>query len=530
MATGEKGNQMTTQNPNTPKRWVPPNRPLTIADVRERRAFNKAADKASKAMESPASEAQTQLNSIDNKNRAESHIGPQAIGKKDLTAITYSNKLADSRLNKWHFRLSCAAVIALLILWLQPILSAIYLRWDSTESALSIAFGLIFLAVFVGVPLGAGPFFVLRAYFRHPKQLELAYRRSEWDNFCKKHARGHCRTCLRWYWIIRQAWAWASVALLYYLAVGTLPLGSDHFEIKYIPLALSTVCGLFLWISVSSPDMFHFSPDRPLELHWGIINAPKRGERRVPQLILILSWIILLSISLWSHDIGLLRITITSMTLYFIAVFWGIKSHTLSQDLMVSVKRLGQRAARYRDEAMQGDARARFRYGLLYEEGNGVQIDLPEAISWYRKAAEQGLADAQVKLGEMYYHGSTVPCDYAQAMVWFRKAAEQGNAVALTSLGLMYAFGPNEMKAASWYNDTIFNGDMVAQQAYAGMLYAATKESKNYLEGYFWLCLATEMGSSDVMDRDEIAAKLSPAERSGVQEKVTRWLAEHRRN
>ena len=437
--------------------------------------------------------------------------------------MAHSSKLADSRLSKWHFRLSCAAAAGLFILWLQPILPRLISRWDS------FAWEFIFL-VLAGVPLGVGSFFILRAYFRRPKQLESAYRRSEWDNICKKHARRDCRTCLRSQWILNQCNTWMFIAILYYFGLGIVLLMSDLIRLRYIPLGFSTVCGLFLWVSIISPDIFHFSQDRPLEWQCGLIKSPVRGERRLPQFVLVLSWIILLFMCLWLHDIELFRIIITSMTLYFIAVFWGIKSNALHRFMMDAVKGLGQRAARYRDEAMQGGARAQFRFGLLYEEGNGVQIDLPEANSWYRKAAEQGLADAQVKIGNMYYHGSTVPCDYEQAKTWFRKAAEQGNAVAMNSLGVMYAFGPNELKAAAAYNDTVFTGDMVAQQAYAGMLYAAKKEPKNYLEGYFWLCLAAEMGNSDVMDHDEVAAKLSPAERSGVQERVARWLAEHRRN
>ena len=446
--------------------------------------------------------------------------------------MTYSYKLTESRLTKWHFWFSYAAVAALLMLWLQPLLLDRYTRWDSSESVLSLAGKLISPAIFVGAFfIGPGLFFILRAYYRRPKQLDSGYRRSEWKNTtCKKHARGDCRTCMRGQWMLNRCNTWLFAAILYYFGLGIMLLTSDLFKLRYIPLGFSTVCGLFLWVSIISPDIFHFSQDRPLEWQCGLIKSPVRGERRLPQFVLVLSWIILLFMCLWLHDIELCRITITSITLYFIAVFWGTRSGALHRFMMDAVKGLGQRAARYRDEAMQGGARAQFRFGLLYEEGNGVQIDLPEANSWYRKAAEQGLADAQVKIGNMYYHGSTVPCDYEQAKTWFRKAAEQGNAVAMNSLGVMYAFGPNELKAAAAYNDTVFTGDMVAQQAYAGMLYAAKKEPKNYLEGYFWLCLATAMDSSVVEDRDEVAAKLTPAELCEVQERIAVWFAQHRRN
>ena len=36
----------------------------------------------------------------------------------------------------------------------------------------------------------------------------------------------------------------------------------------------------------------------------------------------------------------------------------------------------------------QGDARARYNIGVLYERGWGVQQDYAEAMSWYRTAAD----------------------------------------------------------------------------------------------------------------------------------------------
>jgi TPR repeat protein len=52
--------------------------------------------------------------------------------------------------------------------------------------------------------------------------------------------------------------------------------------------------------------------------------------------------------------------------------------------------------------AEQGDPRAQFNLGVIYELGQCVPQDNSEAVKWYRKAAEQGLANAQYKLGLMY--------------------------------------------------------------------------------------------------------------------------------
>ena len=59
----------------------------------------------------------------------------------------------------------------------------------------------------------------------------------------------------------------------------------------------------------------------------------------------------------------------------------------------------------FRPLAEQGDARAQFALGYMYDEGNGVPQAFPEAATWFRKAAEQGNASAQYNLGLMYDEG-----------------------------------------------------------------------------------------------------------------------------
>ena len=76
--------------------------------------------------------------------------------------------------------------------------------------------------------------------------------------------------------------------------------------------------------------------------------------------------------------------------------------------------------------AKQGNARAQYNLGLMYDNGHGVPQDYAEAVRWYRKAAEQGDARAQLNLGVMYSKGQGVPQDYVQAHMWFHPAAPQG--------------------------------------------------------------------------------------------------------
>ena len=73
----------------------------------------------------------------------------------------------------------------------------------------------------------------------------------------------------------------------------------------------------------------------------------------------------------------------------------------------------------WRPLAEQGNAKAQFNMGLLYENGEGVPQNHAEAAGWYRKAAEQDLAEAQVNLGLLYEKGEGVPQNHAEAARWY---------------------------------------------------------------------------------------------------------------
>lgn len=77
--------------------------------------------------------------------------------------------------------------------------------------------------------------------------------------------------------------------------------------------------------------------------------------------------------------------------------------------------------------AEQGDARAQFYFGLLYENGDGVPLDYAKARQWYEKAAVQGDAKAQLYLGLQSSFGQGVPMDLVDAYMWYSLAAGNGN-------------------------------------------------------------------------------------------------------
>ena len=110
---------------------------------------------------------------------------------------------------------------------------------------------------------------------------------------------------------------------------------------------------------------------------------------------------------------------------------WGPLSRR-QQRQMDEVVRLWEGAAE------QGLAHAQFNLGIMYDQGQGVDVNYKKAIEWYEKAAKQGHAGAQYNLGAMYDEGKGVDGNYKKAIEWYEKAAKQGHIRLSINLGVMY--------------------------------------------------------------------------------------------
>ena len=80
--------------------------------------------------------------------------------------------------------------------------------------------------------------------------------------------------------------------------------------------------------------------------------------------------------------------------------------------------------------AEQGDAKAQYNLGVMYQQGQGVSQDYKTAVKWYALAAEQGDAEAQFNLGVMYFEGQGVLQDYVTAHMWANMASMNGSEMA----------------------------------------------------------------------------------------------------
>lgn len=133
--------------------------------------------------------------------------------------------------------------------------------------------------------------------------------------------------------------------------------------------------------------------------------------------------------------------------------------------------------------AEDGDARAQYALGAMYQNGLAVEKDYATALEYYRASADQGYPSGQFGLGSLYEKGRGVAQDYAEAAKWYRLSAEQtdiesrwpgnrgpkdGAAFAQNALGKLYETGrgvPQDREEAErWYTLSADYGYTVAKE------------------------------------------------------------------
>jgi TPR repeat protein len=142
--------------------------------------------------------------------------------------------------------------------------------------------------------------------------------------------------------------------------------------------------------------------------------------------------------------------------------------------------------------AARGNVKAQHLLGQVYTLlGRDMPGNPAEALKWFRKAAEQGDVDSQINVGITYFAGYNVPQNYAEAAKWFRRAADQGDSGAQAQLGNLYFYG-------------------------FGV-------PRDYVQAHMWFNLATTSWAGFAMDRDKVAAKMTPAQIAEAQKLASDW-------
>jgi hypothetical protein len=110
-----------------------------------------------------------------------------------------------------------------------------------------------------------------------------------------------------------------------------------------------------------------------------------------------------------------------------------------------------------------------FTLGFMSDTGQGVTLDVAQAMRWYQLAAAQGNANAYVCIGSMFENGRGVVQDMVEAVQLYSFAAALGDAIAQYNLGYMFAkgrgVGQNMTEAVRCYKLSAANGHEDAKRA-----------------------------------------------------------------
>lgn len=194
-----------------------------------------------------------------------------------------------------------------------------------------------------------------------------------------------------------------------------------------------------------------------------------------------------------------------------------------------------------RSKAEQGDASAQYELAMAYDNGRGVEKNLPQAAHWCLKAAEQGHAAAQNCIGSMYQYGDGVTLDEAAAASWYEKAAAQDHGEAYTNLGYMYDLGKgvpqDRARAIQLYLKGADKGSLNAMLNLGISYWKGTGVAADRVEAFKWLDVArfhTQRSRNMQLKwrvrgaLDELRKEMSKAEIQAGQQLATDWTESHR--
>ena len=112
--------------------------------------------------------------------------------------------------------------------------------------------------------------------------------------------------------------------------------------------------------------------------------------------------------------------------------------------------------------AENGDGQAMNNLGVLFDLGQGVDLDEGRALYWFARSASAGHPSGMSNYGRMLEQGRGIDANPQEAARWFDLAARQGQPEAQYNLGLMYESGhgvqQDHKAAAAWYSRTRSSG------------------------------------------------------------------------
>lgn len=183
-----------------------------------------------------------------------------------------------------------------------------------------------------------------------------------------------------------------------------------------------------------------------------------------------------------------------------------------------------------REAALNGDPAALYELAVRTMEGRGVPRDPRAAVGLFEKAGEKNLAMAQYRAGNAYEKGLGVGRDIESARRWYQRAAENGNTRAMHNLAVLMAEGaagkPDYAAAMNWFQKAAELGVRDSQFNLAVLFARGLGTSQDLARSYTWFAIAAGQGDDEAgRKRDEVSARLPPADLARAKSAVERWRA-----
>ncbi|MDR2351709.1 MAG: sel1 repeat family protein, partial [Deltaproteobacteria bacterium] len=111
--------------------------------------------------------------------------------------------------------------------------------------------------------------------------------------------------------------------------------------------------------------------------------------------------------------------------------------------------------------AENGDVRAQYHLGIIFQEGKGVPCNPKISLNWFQEAGKKGLSLAQFSAGKILLNGEGVPKNSTLGISWISKAATQGLIAASLKMDELTAQGAanivdlpkNPANSSKWFAD-----------------------------------------------------------------------------
>jgi len=218
-----------------------------------------------------------------------------------------------------------------------------------------------------------------------------------------------------------------------------------------------------------------------------------------------------------------------------------IQEEEADEDENVDAATREELLAKYRESANRGEVWGQYNLGVTYNNGDRGAKDFVQAAFWFRKAADQGHTDSQLFLANLLADGKGVEPDYPEAARLYQLVSDAGDVyspMAEYYLGEMYASGKgvsrDYVEAARYWKRAAEHGwDLASREL--GQLYERGAEGipQDFSEAYFWFYVSVgnngdkSVGEYRIVERDQMATRLTPESAHQVQERARNWFEDH---